>query len=472
VSGPHQNYRLLIDGDLVTTAATIDVINPATGEAFAQAPDAGAAELDRAVAAATRAFPGWRDTPIAERKRAVLAAADTIEAHAEELALLFTLEMGRPHIGSQREFVRAVDWTRGMAQWDLPVEVTEENDAHRVEVHRVPLGVVAGLVPWNFPVVLGMFKLVPPLIAGNTVVIKPSPFTPLCTLRIAELIKDHFPAGVVNVLSGGDDLGPLITAHPGFAKITFTGSTETGRKIAAAAAGDLKRMTLELGGNDAAIVLDDADVESVAPRIFLGAYGNTGQICVATKRLYVHDAIYDAFRDKLHALIQAGKVGDGREEGVMFGPLQNKRQYDRVRALVDDARAEGLRVLEGAAVPERGYFVPLTLVDNPPEQSRVVQEEAFGPVLPMMRFSSDDEVVERANASSYGLGGSVWSGDTARAVGIAHRLETGCVWVNENTGISHLTPQAGTKQSGLGVESGLVGLLEYTRPKAIWIAKA
>lgn len=472
MSETQTEFHMLIEGELVGTSDRIDVFNPATGAVFATAPAADAALLDRAVAAAQRAFPAWRATPITERKRAILAAADTIEAHAEELAELFTLENGRPLIGSQREFMRAVSWMRGMTEWDIPVDITEEDDVRRVEVHHVPLGVVAGLVPWNFPVVLAMFKLAPPLIAGNTLVLKPSPFTPLCTLRIAELLKDHFPAGVLNIISGTDALGPMITAHPGFAKISFTGSTETGKKIAATAASDLKRLTLELGGNDAAIVLEDADVDAVAPKIFLGAFGNTGQVCVATKRLYVHDTIYDRFRDKMHHLLQTAKVGNGLGDGVMFGPLQNKRQYDRIVELLDDARDTGVTLLQGNDVPENGYFVRLTLVDNPSEDSRTVQEEAFGPILPMMRFSDIDEVIERANATSYGLGGSVWSADTEKATAIAHRLESGSIWVNDNTALSHLTPIGGAKQSGLGVESAQVGLLEYTQPKAIWIAKS
>lgn len=464
-------YSMVIDGELVRTAETMDVVNPATGKVFAQVPVAGDVELDRAVAAATRAFPSWRDTPAVERKRAVLAAADTIEANAPELTRLFTQEMGRPLAGAAFEFVRAVGWTRGMSDWTLEPEVSEEDDIRRIEIHPVPLGVVAGLIPWNFPVMIAIIKMVPAVLTGNTVVLKPSPFTPLSTLRVMELIHGHFPPGVINILSGSDDLGPKMTAHPGFAKITFTGSTATGKRIAASAAEDLKRVTLELGGNDAAIVLPDADVDAVAEKVFLGAFGNTGQICVATKRLYVHDTIYDRFRDKLHALAKAAKVDDGLKQGTSFGPLQNARQHVRVLELMDDARQQGLTLLTGSDVPEQGYFVPLTIVDNPPEDARVVQEEAFGPLLPMMRYSDLDEVIDRANDTTYGLGGAVWSSDPKAAIAVAHRLDTGNVWVNSNTGVSPLTSIGGAKHSGIGVESGLAGLREYTRPKAIWIAK-
>lgn len=465
------DYKMLIDGGLVGGDQTLDVVNPATGTPFACVPRAGAAELDRAVEAAQRAFPAWRVTPYAERRRAVLAAAQTIESHVDELAPLFTRENGRPHAGAEMEIRGAAAWLRGMAAFELPVEVTEDSGERRVEIHREPVGVVCGLVPWNFPVMLGMFKLGPPLLAGNTVVVKPSPYTPVCTLQIAELIRGHFPAGVVNVLTGGDELGPMMTAHPGFAKITFTGSTATGKRVMDSAARDLKRVTLELGGNDAAIVLADVDVDDVAQKLFLSAFGNTSQVCVATKRLYAHRDVYAQLRDKLHAMAKAVKIGDGMEPGTVLGPIQNERQFRRVRELLDDAKRQGLTILEGGEVPNRGYFVPLAIVDDPPETARVVQEEAFGPILPMMSFTDIDDAVARANATSYGLGGSVWSKDIAAAVKVAHRLDTGTVWINSGSKLSPLTPLSGRKQSGLGVESGLAGLLEYTQPKVIWIPK-
>jgi acyl-CoA reductase-like NAD-dependent aldehyde dehydrogenase len=355
---------------------------------------------------------------------------------------------------------------------DIPVDVTEDSDTRRIEVHHVPLGVVCAIVPWNFPVLLASWKIGPALMAGNTLVLKPSPFTPLCTLRIGELVRDSFPAGVINIISGGDALGPLMTAHPGFAKISFTGSTATGRRVMESAAKDLKRITLELGGNDAAIVLPDVDVDAVAAQLFEGAFHNTAQVCVATKRLYIHADIYDRLRDRLHQLARDLPVGDGAEQGNRYGPIQNEPQYRRVLALLDDARANGLTLLEGGPVPEKGYFVPLTLVDNPPEDSRVVVEEAFGPVLPLLKFTDIDDVVARANDSDYGLAGAVWSADVEAATAIAHRLDTGTVWINQNLQSTPFTPLAGAKQSGFGQENGVPGLLEFTRPKAIFIPKA
>lgn len=466
-----ETFSMTIDGSAAETARTIDVRNPATGEVFAQAPDASADDLDRAVAAATAAFERWKTTPIDERKAALNKAAGIIEAHAKDLAALFVKEQGRPYPGAKAEILGGAMWMKATTMLDVPVEVTEDSDTRRVEVHHVPLGVVCGIVPWNFPVLLAVWKIAPALLAGNTLVLKPSPFTPLTTLRIGELIRDCFPAGVFNVISGGDALGPLMTAHKGFAKITFTGSTATGKRVMESAARDLKRITLELGGNDAAIVLPDVDVDAVAAQLFEGAFHNTAQVCVATKRMFIHADIYDQVRDRLHELAKATPVGDGAQQGNRYGPIQNEAQYRRVLDLIDDARATGLTLLEGGSVPERGYFVPLTLVDNPPDDARVVVEEAFGPVLPLLKWTDLDDVVTRANDSEYGLAGAVWSGDVDKATQIAHRLDTGTVWINQNLQSTPFTPLAGAKQSGFGQENGLPGLLEFTRPKSIFIPK-
>ncbi|NWK96256.1 aldehyde dehydrogenase [Sphingobium lactosutens] len=462
---------MLIDGALVTSAATMEVINPATARIASSCPNAGSEELDRAVVAAARAFPGWSRIPIADRKARLIEAADIILAHAAELSHIFTAEQGRPLAGARSEIEGAAMWLKGAAMLDLPVDVTEDSESRRVEVRHVPLGVVGAIVPWNFPVLLAIWKLGPALLAGNVMVLKPSPFTPLTMLRIAELVKDVFPAGVLNVISGDDALGPLVTAHPGIAKISFTGSTATGKRVMESAAKDLKRITLELGGNDAAIILPDVDVDAVADALFDGAFTNSAQICVATKRLYAHEDIYDRLLSQLHRIALARTVGDGSAQGVDYGPVQNAPQYRRVRALIDEARADGLTLLEGAAVPDEGYFVPLTLVDNPPEASRVVQEEAFGPVLPVLKWRDLDDVIARANASDYGLAGAVWSSDVDAALAVAERLDTGTVWINQNLQMTPFTPLAGAKSSGIGQENGMGGLLEYTRPKAYYIPK-
>lgn len=465
------DYSMTIGGESVVAGKTLPVVNPATGEPFANCPDAGAEELDRAVASAQQAFSSWRQTPIAERKALLVKAGKVIETHADELAALFTREQGRPLALAKQEVLGAAIWFKVTAKLDIPVDITEDTPERRVEVHHDPLGVVCGIVPWNFPVLLASWKIAPALLTGNTLVLKPSPFTPLCTLKIGELLREVFPAGVLNVISGGDALGPMMTSHPGFSKITFTGSTATGKRVMESASKDLKRVTLELGGNDAAIVMPDVDVDAVAQQLFFGAFYNTAQVCVATKRLYIHEDIYDALRDRLHAIAQKAKVGDGADPANMFGPVQNEPQYRRVLKMIDEARALGLKLLEGGPVPERGYFIPLTLVDNPPEDARVVAEEAFGPVLPLLRFSDVDEVVAKANNTPYGLAGAVWSADVDKAVEIAKRLDTGTVWINQNLQSTPMTPLAGHKHSGLGVENGVAGLLEFTQPKAIFIPK-
>ena len=466
------DYVMTIDGVATPGEATIAVINPATGQPFAAAPDCTKAQLDTAVAAAKRAFKTWRATPIAERQAMVAKAGDLLLAHADEMARLFTREQGRPVEAAKQEIQGAGLWMKAVAQMTPPVHVSEDSAAQFIETRYVPLGVVCAIAPWNFPVNLAMWKVAPALVAGNTMVLKPSPFTPLCTLKIGEIFADVFPPGVFNVISGGDDLGPMMTSHPGFAKISFTGSTATGKRVMESAAKDLKRVTLELGGNDAAIVLPDVDLDAVAQKIFFGAFFNSAQICVATKRLYVHEAVYDGLRDRLAAIAGAVKMGDGAEQGTVLGPIQNKRQYDRVMDLLADAKANHLTLIQGAAIPDNGgYFVPVTIVDNPPEDSRVVQEEAFGPILPMLKFTDIDDVINRANATDYGLAGAVWSADTDKAVAIARRMETGTVWVNQNLNLRPDTPFGGHKQSGAGVENGMEGLLEYMAPQAVYVAR-
>lgn len=464
-------YRMLIDGQLVDAAADFDVVNPATGKAFASAPDASADDLDHAVAAAARAFPGWRKTPIEERRAAILAAAKAIAAHSEALAPLFTMEQGRSLDASRMELGGTVAWYKAIARREIPVEIQQDDDKRRIEIRREPIGVVGAIAPWNAPVLLASWKIGPALLAGNTVILKPSPFTPLCTLKIAELMAEHFPAGVLNVISGSDALGPMMTRHPGIAKISFTGSTTTGRRVMEGAAATLKKVTLELGGNDAAIVMPDVDVDAIAEQIFFGAFGNSAQICIAIKRLYIHDDVYDALFAKLKTLVDTVKIGDGLDPDTRLGPLQNAAQQRRVLALIEGARVAGYPIYQGKVPEGEGFFVPITLVDNPPEDAPVVTEEAFGPVLPLLRFSDVEDVIARANASEYGLGGSVWTRDLDLAVTIAERLETGNVWINSAAMPSPMIPFAGHKQSGIGVENGQEGLLEYTQPKAIHIIK-
>lgn len=468
------DFSMTIGGAAASAGEFLDVVNPATGEIIAKVPDCTAAQLDEAVAAARSAFPAWRATPLEERRAAVAKFAEVLAVHAQEFARLFTLEQGRPVAKAMEEIMGAAFWCKAVSDQEIPVIVNEDSPERRSETRHVPLGVVGGIVPWNFPMLLGVWKIAPALLTGNTIVIKPSPFTPLTMLKLAELMREHLPAGVFNVVTGGDRLGPWLTAHQGIDKISFTGSTATGRRVMESAASNLKRLTLELGGNDAAIVMPDVDVEQVAEKLFWAAFGNNGQICIATKRLYVHKDIYDAVAQALVDYAGKVKVGNGLEQGTDIGPVQNRVQFERVKDLIADARASGLKFLTGGDVPEEsggGYFLPVTIVDNPPEESRVVQEEAFGPVLPMLKFDDVDDVIARANASEYGLAGSVWSADLDKAVEIAGRLETGTVWINEAQYLMPWTPFGGHKQSGIGIENGQDGLLQYTNPQTISVRK-
>ena len=465
-------YKNLIDGELITNGKWLDVVNPANEEVIGKVPACSEDELNRAIAAARRAFKTWSKTDLEERRSALHAIADAIEANHDELFRLLTSEQGKPHAQAQGEIRGAPAGIRAQATLELEDVINEDSEARLSRTRRVPVGVVGGIVPWNFPVLMAVQKIAPALLSGCTIVLKPSPFTPLATLRIAELIADKVPAGVVNIITGEDSLGPLITAHPDIDKITFTGSTATGKKIMEGASHDLKRITLELGGNDASIVLPDADVAKVAEQLFWASFSNAGQICVASKRVYIHEDIYDDLSAAIAEYAKTVKVGDGSEQGTGVGPIQNKKQFDRVCELIKDAKDNGYEFLVGGDIDPSGtgYYVPISILDNPPEDARIVAEEQFGPVMPLMKFSTEEEVIERANNTEYGLGGAVWTNDPDKGVEIAEQLETGTVWVN-GLGSPALAPFGGHKQSGFGVEKGIEGLKEFTYAQVITVKR-
>ena len=464
-------YKLLINGRLEDGDAKMDVINPATEEVLAVCPRASKAQLDKAVAAAKAAFPIWSKTTIAERKKALLAIADAIEKNAGDLARLLTQEQGKPIADATGEIYGAAAFFKYFTMHDLPVKVLQDTPAGRVEAHRKPLGVIGAIIPWNFPVILMAFKVPPALLAGNTLVIKPAPTTPLTTLRIGELIKDLLPPGVVNIITDANDLGGALTAHPDVRKISFTGSTATGKKVMASAAETLKRITLELGGNDAGIVLDDVNPKEAAPKLFQGAFQNNGQVCIAMKRLYVHESIYDEMCSELATLAKNAVVGDGLQQGTQLGPLQNKMQYDKVKELLEDTRKHG-KIIAGGEVPDQaGYFIKPTIVRDVSDGTRIVDEEQFGPILPVIKYKDPEDALARANASPYGLGGSVWSNDPERAYAIANRMASGTVWINKHADLAPNIPFGGSGQSGIGSELGEEGLAEFTQLQVINIAR-
>jgi acyl-CoA reductase-like NAD-dependent aldehyde dehydrogenase len=464
-------YNMLINGEMTGTANTTPVINPADETVIASVPDAGADVVDRAVAAALRAYKSWRLTSHAERKAVLDAIAATVAAHSEELAGLLIKETGRPLPTAQFEMGLVQQYLAYYAAQTLDAEILSDSAERRVELHRKPLGVVAAIIPWNAPLFIAIGKIAPALIAGNTIVVKPAPTTPLATLRLAQLIAALAPPGVINIISGGNEAGARLVSHPDVAKVSFTGSTQTGRAIMAAAAPTLKRVTLELGGNDAAIVLPDADPKAIAPALFGLAFFNSGQVCAIIKRLYVHDSLYDAVCDEIAALARSAVLGTGADPVAQFGPVQNRAQYEKVLGFLDDARANG-RIIAGGGRPQGpGYFVPLTVVRDIAEGTMMVDEEPFGPILPIIRYSDVADAIARANNSPYALGASLWSGNPEAAAKLASSLDSGSVWVNQHCALDPAVPFPANKQSGMGVEAGREGLYAYTAMQVINVSK-
>ena len=464
-------YEMTIAGEAVAATDTFGVINPATGDVFDQAPECSRTQLDTAMQAAEHAFPSWRlDESV--RREALRASAAAVRAALDDLAPVLTREQGKPLSRAVTELKGAAKWFDYTARLEIPVDVALDNDRVRVEVRRRPHGVVAAITPWNYPVSLAVWKIAPALLAGNTVVLKPSPFTPLATLRLGEILRGLLPPGVLNIVSGGDDLGAWMTSHPSVRKISFTGSVSTGKLVAAAAAPDLKRVTLELGGNDPAIILADVDPEAVAAKVFWGALENCGQVCSAIKRVYVPASKYEAFLDAIGRVASAARVGDGFDDTTQVGPVNNAPQFERVTELVDDARRQGARIVTGGErVGDRGYFYAPTVVGDISDGTRLVDEEQFGPALPIVPYDDVDDALTRANATHFGLSGSVWSGDTARATTVAGQLECGTAWVNQHLNVLPHAPFGGTKWSGIGVENGPWGLLGFTEIQTMNISK-
>jgi acyl-CoA reductase-like NAD-dependent aldehyde dehydrogenase len=466
------DFVMTIAGDAVATETTFGVRNPATGEVFAQAPECTKEQLNAAFDAAAKAARDWKADEGA-RRASLLKAADILMASTAELAPILTSEQGKPLGDAGIEVFASAIWSQYFANLETPPQIIQDDDEAFVEVARRPLGVVAAITPWNFPLTLAFWKIAPALLAGNTMVLKPSPFTPLTTLAIGELLREVFPPGVLNIVSGGDELGAWMTSHPVPRKISFTGSIETGKKVASSAAPDLKRVTLELGGNDPAVVLDDADPAVVAKAIFAGAFNNNGQVCSAIKRVYVPEAMYDEVVEGLAAHARAIKVGDGTEADSKLGPINNEPQFERVKELVADALSNGARAVTGGHAMDRpGYFFEPTILAGLSDGTRIVDEEQFGPALPVISYRNEGDAIDRANATHFGLSGSVWSADPERASAVAAQLECGTAWVNTHLALSPSQPFGGFKWSGIGVENGPWGLAEFTEFQVVHRSKA
>ncbi|RZU60492.1 aldehyde dehydrogenase family protein [Zhihengliuella halotolerans] len=448
-----------------------EMLDPATGAVVGRAPEHTAADLEAAIAAARAAQPAWGALTHAERGAAMNSAADAIEANAEALAELLSREQGKPLNGPNARFeVGACSaWLRATASFELEPEVLFDDEGGRAELHYRPLGVVGAIGPWNWPMMIAVWQIAPSLRMGNTVVVKPSGNTPLSVLALAHVMNTALPADLLHVVAGRRDVGALLVEHPDIAKIMFTGSTGAGQKIIKDSADTVKRLTMELGGNDAGIVLPDVDAQAIAQDLFWGAFINTGQTCAALKRLYVHEDVYD---DVCAALVEVARnvpMGVGLDENNVLGPLQNKSQYDIVANLVQAAKDSGARVLIGGDPDESapGYFYPTTLVADIDNDNPLVAEEQFGPALPIIKYSNLDAVIEQANALDVGLGGSVWSADRDRAIEVASRIQSGTVWINKHGAVDPRMPFGGMKQSGFGLEFGVEGLKHLGAPQVI-----
>lgn len=475
-----KTYANIVNGRQVGSARTFESKNPATGEVLGLVPHSSAEQVAQAVAAAKAAQPAWAARPDAERQALLMKVAETIKANADDLANWVTREQGKPLggigpdqvPGARFEVWGCEVWTQVPASLELAVETVFEDETRRDEMHRKPFGVIAAIAPWNWPLLIAIWQIVPSLRVGNTVVIKPSEYTSIGTLEMVRLIAELLPPGVLNTVSGPGEVGAQLVENPDVDKIMFTGSNATGARIAAAAAKNLTPTTMELGGNDAAIVLPDADPKAMAMGMFWGAFINMGQTCAAAKRLYVHESLYDEVVAELKGLAMAMPMGNGMDDGVVMGPIQNRMQFDKVVSLVDQARAGGATIVcGGEAKAGPGNFYPLTIVTDIADGASLVDQEQFGPVLPIIKYRDVEDAIASANRLEAGLGASVWSTDLDKARAVASRIEAGTVWINQHGMIHPMVPFGGTKGSGWGVEFGVDGLKAVTQPQVISIKK-
>ncbi|KAK0458971.1 aldehyde dehydrogenase family protein [Desarmillaria tabescens] len=464
------DFAHIINGIKVYSRETQDILNPTNEEILASVPIATQDQLNDAVGAASLAFPTWGALAVEERQNLVTQLGDLIKDNCDAFVELVIKEVGKSRALAAVEVGSCVEWFHGVATQSLPPETILDTPQRTVTVKYVPYGVCATITPWNFPLSLLIWKLAPALVTGNCVVVKPSPYAPLSAIKFVELAQRILPPGVLSVLSGDENLGPWIVEHPNIARISLTGSIPVGQSVMRSAAASLKSLTLELGGNDAAVILKDVDPKQIAPMLFWGTFFNSGQICAALKRIYIHEDIYDAVRDELVAYTKTIRIGDCLDPEVGMGPVQNKEQYRRLRSLIEECHAQGYKFACGGNFfpPERkGYFLPVSIVDNPPEDSRIVQEEQFGPVVPLLKWRNEEDVIRQMNYGDYGLAASVWSKDVKHAEEIAERLEAGTVWINESQQFHWNQPFGGFKHSGIGVEHSKHGLVAWTNIKSI-----
>ncbi|VUC30186.1 unnamed protein product [Clonostachys rosea] len=471
-------FSNIINGELRKTKQARYSINPSTLEHNPPVPVSSLDDVDEAVGHARNAFKSWSKIPLSARREAVVALAAGLHSLKSDFAHLLVREQGKPLWAAENEIDAACHWLKVQAELPFSEDVILETDERIIKTRYTPLGVAVALVPWN-----SCGKIAPALVTGNTLIVKPSqvpsnagdPFTPYCDLKLVELAQRFFPPGVLQCLSGDDNLGPWLTTHEGINKVSFTGSTATGKLVMQSCANTLKRVTLELGGNDAAIICEDVDIRGTAKKVAELAFSNSGQVCVAIKRVYVHSSIYDEFLRNIVDITTSMGVGDGLAENLSLGPLQNAMQYDRVIGLLKDIKTTGLDIPTGEPIPKypkgNGYFIRPTIVNNPPQNSRIVREEPFGPVVPLLKWDTEEQVLGYANDSEMGLSASVWTRDPVRAERIALQLEAGTVWVNSHLELRPDAAFGGHKQSGLGAEWGQEGMKSYCNTQTLFLSK-
>jgi phenylacetaldehyde dehydrogenase len=471
--------RLYIGGQRVSTGGWLATVDPATGDTIAEVPVATPAEVDLAVGAAADAFPGWRATPATERARILWTLADLIEHHRDELAAIEVLDNGKP-IGEALavDIALTIEIFRYYAGWTTKITGSVPPNSIRgmlTMVRREPVGVVAAITPWNFPLLEVAYKLGPALAAGCTVVVKPSELAPLSTLRLMDLAEEAgLPAGVVNAIIGGPQTGAALVAHPGVRKVAFTGQTATGIEIARQAAGDLKRVTLELGGKSPNIIFADADLDAAVGGAFGGIFFNQGEACVAGSRLLVEASVEREVTERLVAKAAEIRLGHGLDPGTDMGPMISANHRRRVLGHVAAAREDGAQVAVGGAEArpeglEEGFFIEPTVVRGVSNSMRVAQEEIFGPVLSVISWRTDEDLAALANAVPYGLAAGIWTSDTSRALRMAEELDAGTVWINTYGMFDVAVPFGGRKHSGFGRELGEEALEPYLTSKSVWV---
>lgn len=467
-----KTYEELLAAVTATEGKTDDVLDPATGELIGKAPVQDLADLDAAIDRAEAAQKKWAALPDSERSAYLHKAADAIEESAEALAELLSREQGKPLNGPNARFEvgACTAWLRAAADTPLPKEVLVDDGETYAEMHYRPIGVVGAITPWNWPMMIAIWQIAPSLRMGNTVVTKPAATTALSGIALVAVMNQVLPEGVLEVVAGpGSTVGDALSRHPKIGKLMFTGSTPVGKQIIEASADNITRLTLELGGNDAGIVLPDANPKAIAEGLFWGAFINTGQTCAALKRLYVHDSIYDEVVENLAEFAKNVPMGVGLDEDNVLGPLQNRKQYETVDRLVEAAKASGARVVLGGN-PDHdapGNFYPTTIIADIDPHNDLVVEEQFGPALPVIRYSDLDQVVEWANELEFGLGASVWTSDRAKAQELAARIVAGTVWINQHGTLHPMVPFGGAKQSGYGREFGVEGLKAVAEPQVV-----